>query len=91
MKKIITNIKILGIFIKNYIIVKNEKISYWVVHELLFTIKNNKVSNGHYSSWGNFENTKWILKLEYFNFIIDCKFWCDIFPNNWDEFIKSIK
>ena len=79
-------------FIKNYILVKEEMIDDSVVYELLSAIKNNKVNlwAGHYGYWKNFNNIKWILKLEYYNGITDCKSGCDSFPDNWDVFIGMI-
>ena len=80
------------IYIKNYILVKKEIIDDSVVYELLSAIKNNKVNlwAGHYGYWENFNNIKWILKLEYYNGITDCKSGCDSFPDNWDVFIGMI-
>ena len=59
---------------------------------MLSAIKNAKVNlwAGHYGYWEIFYNIKWILKLEYYNGITDCKSGCDRFPDNWDEFIDCM-
>lgn len=81
------------IYIKNYILVKEEIIDDSVVYNVLSSIKNAKVNlwAGHYGNWENFNNIKWILKLEYYNGITDCRSGCDSFPDSWDKFISGMK
>lgn len=77
---------------KNYMLVNQEQLSNKDKIKILDSITKSKINfwNKEYIN-KNYDNYKWILKLEYYNGLSECFNGIDMIPNNWDVFIKGFK
>ena len=80
------------IFKKNYELISKEIITNKDKVKILDSITNSKINfwNKEYIN-KDYDNYKWILKLEYYNGLSECFNGHDMIPLNWNIFIKGFK
>lgn len=77
---------------RNYELVNQEILSNKDKIKILDSITNSKINfwNKEYIN-KDYNNYKWILKLEYYNGLSECFNGHDMIPNNWDMFIGGFR
>lgn len=77
---------------KNYQLINQEIITDKDKIKILDSITNSKINfwNKEYIN-KDYDNYKWILKLEYYNGLSECFNGHDMIPLNWNAFIKGFK
>ena len=80
------------LFKKNYQLINQEIITDKDKIKILDSITNSKINfwNKEYIN-KDYDNYKWILKLEYYNGLSECFNGHDMIPLNWNVFIKGFK
>ena len=80
------------LFKKNYQLINQEIITNKDKIKILDSITNSKINfwNKEYIN-KDYDNYKWILKLEYYNGLSECFNGHDMIPNNWNIFINGFK
>lgn len=77
---------------RNYELINQEILSNQEKIKILDSITKSKINfwNKEYIN-KDYDNYKWILKLEYYNGLSECFNGHDMIPNNWDIFISGFK
>ena len=77
---------------KNYMFLNQEKLSNKDKIKILDSITKSKINfwNKEYIN-KDYDNYKWILKIEYYNGLSECFNGHDMIPDNWNIFIDGFK
>lgn len=77
---------------KNYIFINQEELSNKDKIKILDSITKSKINfwNKEYIN-KDYDNYKWILKIEYYNGLSECFYGHDMIPDNWNVFINGFK